>query len=178
VATRLDVGVSMLLAGSVNIAMLLLAATALTGQGGVDTIEGAHAAIDQHLGHGIGVLFAVGLLVSGLASTSVGCYAGDVIMRGLTRWSIGLGARRAITLVPAIAVLALGVNPTLMLVLSQVALSFGLPFVLIPLVRLTSDAGLLGSAVNRRLTTAAAWAVVVAIVALNVVLVGGSLLGQ
>jgi manganese transport protein len=177
-ATRVDIGASMTLAGSVNIAMLLLAAVALPGLAGVDTIDGAHAAITQHLGEGIGVLFACALLISGLASTSVGCYAGDVIMRGLMSWSIGLTARRAITLVPALVLLSVGVDPTVLLVLSQVALSFGLPFVLIPLVRLTSDRGLLGAAVNRRGTTVAAWFVTVAIVALNIVLVAGVMVGN
>jgi manganese transport protein len=176
-ATRIDIGASMTLAGSVNIAMLLLAAAALPGLAGVDTIAGAHAAITQHLGGGIGVLFACGLLISGLASTSVGCYAGDVIMRGLMSWSIGLTARRAITLVPALVLLSIGADPTVLLVLSQVALSFGLPFVLIPLVRLTSDRRLLGTAVNRRGTTVVAWSVTVAIVALNIVLVAGLVAG-
>jgi manganese transport protein len=176
-ATRIDIGASMTVAGGVNIAMLLLAAVALPGQTGVDTIAGAHAAITQQLGDGIGVLFACGLLISGLASTSVGCYAGDVIMRGLTPWSIGLTARRAITLIPALVLLSVGADPTVLLVLSQVSLSFGLPFVLIPLVRLTANRTLLGTAVNGRGTTIAAWSVTVAIVALNVMLVAGLVVG-
>jgi manganese transport protein len=176
-ATRIDIGASMTVAGGVNIAMLLLAAVALPGQTGVDTIAGAHAAITQQLGDGIGVLFACGLLISGLASTSVGCYAGDVIMRGLTPWSIGLTARRAITLIPALVLLSVGADPTVLLVLSQVSLSFGLPFVLIPLVRLTANRTLLGTAVNGRGTTIAAWSVTVAIIALNVMLVAGLVVG-
>jgi manganese transport protein len=176
-ATRIDIGASMTVAGGVNIAMLLLAAVALPGQTGVDTIAGAHAAITQQLGDGIGVLFACGLLISGLASTSVGCYAGDVIMRGLTPWSIGLTARRAITLIPALVLLSIGADPTVLLVLSQVSLSFGLPFVLIPLVRLTANRTLLGAAVNGRGTTIAAWSVTVAIIALNVMLVAGLVAG-
>lgn len=174
-ATRIDIGVSMTLAGSVNIAMLLLAAAALSGHAGVDTITAAHSAIAEHLGGGIALLFAVGLLVSGLASTSVGCYAGDVIMRGLTPWSIGLTTRRAITLLPALAALAFGIPPTALLVLSQVALSFGLPFVLIPLIRLTSARKLLGAATNKPLTTAIAWLVSGAIIALNAFLVAGTI---
>jgi len=175
--TRIDITASMTVAGGVNIAMLLLAAVALPGLSGVDTLDGAHGAISAQLGDGIGVLFAVGLLMSGLASTSVGCYAGDVIMRGLTPWSIGLAARRTITLVPALILLSVGTEPTLLLVMSQVALSFGLPFVLVPLVRLTADRGLLGAAVNRPLTTVAAWTVTGAIVALNVILVAGLAMG-
>lgn len=176
-ATRMDVTVSMVLAGGVNIAMLLLAASALPGRQGVDTIEGAHAAIDADLGPVVGVLFAVALLISGLASTSVGCYAGSVIMQGLLRRSIGLFTRRAVTLIPALVALAVVGEPTLLLVLSQVVLSFGLPFVLIPLVRLTSDRALLGGAANRAVTSVLAWVVAAAVTVLNVVLVIGVVAG-
>jgi manganese transport protein len=176
-ATRVDVGVSMVLAGGVNVAMLLLAASALRDRTGVDTIQGAHAAIDAGLGPVIGVLFAVALLISGLASTSVGCYAGSVIMQGLLRRSVGLFARRAITLVPALLALAVGGEPTLLLVLSQVVLSFGLPFVLVPLVRLTADRSLLGAETNRPVTTVLAWAVTAAVTVLNAVLVVGAFAG-
>lgn len=172
-ATRWDVGFSMVLAGGVNIAMLLLAASALAGQEGVDTIEGAHAAINSGLGPLVGVLFAVGLLVSGLASTSVGCYAGSVIMADLLHRSISLFTRRAVTLIPALLALASGAEPTMLLVLSQVLLSLGLPFVLIPLVRLTSSRTVVGTAANRAGTTIVAWAVVAVIVALNAVLIVG-----
>ena len=132
-ATRTDVFFAMILAGSVNIAMLLLAAAGLGGQEGVGTIEGAHAAVTANIGPVIGVLFAIGLLASGLASTSVGCYAGSVIMQGLLRRKMNLLLRRVITLVPALIVLAIGADPTTVLVISQVVLSFGLPLVLIPL---------------------------------------------
>lgn len=172
-ATRLDVTVSMVLAGGVNIAMLLLAASALRGVEGVDTIEGAHAAVKAGLGPVTALLFAVGLLVSGLASTSVGCYAGSVIMQGLLRRPGGLFLRRLVTLLPALLALALGGEPTALLVISQVVLSFGLPFALIPLVRLTASPTLLGEAANRRATTAVAWLVTAGIVALNAVLLVG-----
>ena len=128
--------------------MLLLAASALRGQQGVDTIEGAHAAVTDSLGPAVGTLFAIGLLASGLASTSVGCYAGSVIMEGLIRVRVNLLLRRVITLIPALIVLAIGADPTTVLVISQVVLSFGLPFVLIPLLRLTSDSSLMGDATN------------------------------
>lgn len=170
-ATRLDVGASMVLAGGVNIAMLLLAAAALPGRGDVDTIEGAHAAVRASLGPVVAVAFAIALLVSGLASTSVGCYAGSVIMQGLLRRPGGLLVRRVVTLAPALVALAVGGEPTMLLVLSQVVLSFGLPFVLIPLVLLTSDRKLLGPAVNTAVTKIAAWSVTAAVTALNVVLV-------
>ena len=118
------------------------------------------------------------LLVSGLASTSVGCYAGSVIMQGLLRRSPGLFVRRLVTLVPALAVLAFVGEPTMLLVLSQVVLSFGLPFALVPLVLLTADRRLMGAAANLRVTTAVAGVMVAAVTVLNVVLVIGALSGR
>lgn len=177
-ATRVDIALSMTLAGGVNIAMLLLAATALPGREGVDTIAGAHGAIAESLGPVIGVLFAVGLLVSGLASTSIGCYAGDVIMQGLLHRSFRLVTRRAITLLPALAALITGIEPTTLLVASQVLLSLGLPFVLVPLVLLTADRTVMHAAVNRPATTAAAWLVTAAVTALNLVLVVAAIGGR
>ena len=172
-ATRTDVLFAMILAGSVNIAMLLLAASALRGQDGVDTIEGAHAAVTDTLGPVVGMLFAVGLLASGLASTSVGCYAGSVIMEGLLRVRVNLLLRRAITLIPALIVLAAGADPTAVLVISQVLLSFGLPFVLVPLLRLTSDRSLMGQDANGRGLQVIGWVITAAIVSLNAVLIVG-----
>ncbi len=170
-ATRFDVGIAMVFAGAVNLAMLLLAATALSGMDGVDTLAGVHSAISDHLGAGIALLFAIGLLASGFASTSVGCYAGAVVMGGLLRRQIPLLTRRLLTLVPAVALLAAGVNPTWALVLSQVVLSFGIPFALIPLVRLTSRRSLMGGNANRRVTTVFAWVIAGAVIALNLALV-------
>ncbi len=170
-ANRWDVGWSLLIAGGVNIAMLLLAAASLRGVSGTNTIEGAHAAIEAALGPAIAVIFAVGLLASGLASTSVGAYAGAVIMGGLLRRRIPLVARRAVTLIPALIILAAGVDPTWALVLSQVVLSLGIPFALIPLVRLTSDERVMGHFTNPRAVRVGAWLAVVLIVALNVALI-------
>lgn len=170
-ATRWDVGLSLAVAGSVNLAMLLLAAANLRGSGGTDTIEGAHAAIEGALGPVIAAIFAVGLLASGLASTSVGCYAGSVIMAGLLKVRVPIVARRAITLVPALVILAAGVDPTWALVISQVVLSLGIPFALVPLVRMTSDRALMGPHVNAVALRVAAWGFVAVIVALNVGLV-------
>ena len=176
-ATRADVGFAMLLAGAVNLGMLLLAATNLQGQNGVDSIEGAHAAVAHALGPGIAMMFAIGLLASGLASTSVGAYAGAMIMQGLLRKRIPLVVRRLITLAPAIVVLALGADPSTALVVSQVVLSFGIPFALVPLIRLTADRELMGADVNRRLTTVAAAAVAIVIIVLNVVLIALTVTG-
>ncbi len=170
-ATKIDVTVALAIAGSVNVVILLLAAANLQGVEGTDTLEGAHAALGAALGEPIALLFAIGLLASGLASTSVGAYAGAEIMKGLLRVRIPLLLRRAVTIAPALLLLALGVDPTLALVLSQVVLSFGIPFALIPLVRLTADRGLMGSAVNRRLTTGLAIVAAGLLVALNVTLV-------
>ncbi len=170
-ATRWDVGLAMLVAGTVNLALLLVAATNLRGHEGTDTIAGAHAAVADTLGSAVAWLFAVGLLASGLASTSVGAYAGSMIMQGLLRKSFPLLVRRLMTLLPALAVLAAGVDPTRALVLSQVALSFGIPFALMPLVRLTGDRTLMGADVNRRLTSVLGWAVAALITVLNVALI-------
>lgn len=169
--TRYDVGLAMLVAGAVNLAMLLVAATNLQGVQNTDSIEGAYAAVQSSLGHAVALCFAIGLLASGLASTSVGAYAGAMIMEGLLRRRYPLLLRRLVTLIPALVVLAIGVDPSRALVLSQVVLSFGIPFALIPLVRLTSDRTLMGVDVNHRLTTACGWLVAGVISVLNVVLV-------
>ncbi len=171
VATRWDVASALVLAGAVNIAMLLLAAASLGGVEGTDSIEGAHAAITAALGPVIGVIFAIGLLASGLASTSVGAYAGASIMGGLLKVRIPLLARRVITLIPALAILAAGIDPTTALVLSQVFLSLGIPFALIPLVRYTGDRRIMGVHVDQLVTRVLAWVVVGLIVALNVALI-------
>jgi manganese transport protein len=169
--TRWDVGIAMIVAGAVNLAMLLVAATNLQGQDNTDSIEGAHAAVGDALGPTVALLFAIGLLASGLASSSVGAYAGAMIMQGLLHVSIPLVLRRLITLIPALAIVAMGLDPSRALVLSQVVLSFGIPVALIPLVRLTSDRAVMGGDVNHRLTTAFGWVVAGLISVLNVVLI-------
>ena len=117
------------------------------------------------------MFFAIGLLASGLASASVGAYAGAMIMQGLLYRSIPMLVRRLVTLAPALVILALGFNPTRTLVLSQVVLSFGIPFALLPLVRLTSNRALMGIDANHRVTTAVGWVIGVLISLLNVVLI-------
>ncbi len=170
-STRVDVVAALLIAGTVNIAMLLLAATGLRGVEGTDTIEGAHAAIVAVLGPAVGVVFAIGLLASGLASTSVGTYAGQSIMGGLLRVRVPVLARRIITLVPAVAILAIGFDPTTALVLSQVVLSFGIPFALIPLVAITSSRRALGAFANAPWLRIAGWACAALVTGLNVLLI-------
>ncbi|MBW0255879.1 Nramp family divalent metal transporter [Cellulomonas sp. PS-H5] len=169
-ATRWDVGAALTVAGTVNIGLLLLAAANLRGVEGTDTIEGAHAAISEALGPVVGVVFAIGLLASGLASTSVGCYAGAAVMEGLIRKRIPLLVRRSITLVPALVLLAVGADPTWTLVVSQVVLSFGIPFAVIPLVRLNRDRSLMGRYANGPRLQAVLVVVVALVVALNLAL--------
>ncbi|WP_309733829.1 Nramp family divalent metal transporter [Microbacterium sp. SORGH_AS_0428] len=170
-ATRWDVTIAMAVAGTTNLIMLLLAASSLAGVPGTDSLEGAYAALSAGLGPVVATLFAVGLLASGLASTSVGAYAGSEIMKGLLHVRVPLLARRLVTLIPALVILGLGLDPTLALVLSQVVLSFGIPFALIPLVWLTAQRGLLGRYRNRLATTVAGAAASVFLVALNALLI-------
>jgi len=169
-ATRWDVVLALIVAGSVNVSMLVLAASSLPGVEGADTIDGAARAMGEYLGPAFGIIFGIGLLASGLASTSVGAYAGATIMGGLLRRQIPLMLRRVITILPALAILAAGVDPTWALVLSQVVLSLGIPFALIPLAWLTSRTDVMGAFTNRRSLNVAAVLVTVVIVSLNVVL--------
>ena len=169
-ATRFDVTVAMAVAGAVNLAMVLLAAGALRGRG-VETIQDVHQGLSTTLGSTTAFLFALALLASGLASSSVGTYAGAVIWNGFMGTRLALVARRLLTLVPAVVVLGLGIDPTAALIASQVVLSFGIPFALFPLVRFTADRRLMGDLVNRPLTTYAGRLVVGLVTALNLVLV-------
>lgn len=177
VATRWDVGLALVVAGGVNVAMLVLAAATLPGAAGTDTIPGAQAAIAANVGPVVGVLFAVGLLASGLASTSVGCMAGAEIMHGLLHVRIPLAVRRLVTLLPAVVLLAVGADPTMLLVLSQVVLSFGIAFAIVPLVVYTSRRSIMGADVNAMTTRVVAGVIASVIVALNVALVVLTLTG-
>jgi manganese transport protein len=152
--------------------MLLVAAALFAGSAfrGTDSLEGAHDGFGAALDGSAALLFALALLASGFASASVGTYAGQVILEGFLRRRIPLFTRRALTLVPALAVLALGVEPTWALVVSQVVLSFGIPFALVPLLLLTRRRDVMGELVNQRRTTALAAVVAAVIITLNVVL--------
>lgn len=177
-ATKTDVVIALIVAGSVNMGMLLLAARNLYGVDGTDTIEGAHAAIAEALGPALGVVFAIGLLASGLASTAVGSYAGDVVTAGLLHRRIPLFARRLFTMVPAVLLLAVGVDPTAALVGSQVVLSFGIAFALVPLVWFTGRRRLLGNFTNGPWLAGFGWGCAGVVVALNVVLLGLMAIGE
>ena len=175
---RVDVVVAMGLAGLVNLAMLVIAARLFFGRElpGVATLEGAHAALRDVAGAPVALAFAVALLASGFASSGVGTYAGQVVMQGFLQRRIPLLLRRALTMAPALVVLALDVDPTQALVLSQVVLSFGIPFALVPLVLLTQRPDVMGPLVNRPVTTGAAWVVAALVIALNGFLLLGTLL--
>jgi manganese transport protein len=153
--------------------MLVLAAALFHDAGSgsgipdTDTLEGVHAGLARALDAPAATLFALALLASGFASSGVGTYAGQVVMQGFVRQRIPLLARRALTLVPALVVLLLGIDPTAALVASQVVLSFGIPFALVPLVLLTRRRGIMGELANRPVTTAVAAVAAAVIIALN-----------
>ncbi len=167
-----DVTIAMSLAGLVNAAMLVMAAATFHAQGmtHVATIEEAHRTLTPLLGAASSWVFAISLLASGLSSSTVGTMSGQVIMQGFLHRRIPIWLRRLVTMLPALAVIAVGLEPTRTLVLSQVVLSFGLPFALIPLVRFTAQRELMGPLVNRRLTTVVACVVTALIIALNLFL--------
>jgi manganese transport protein len=166
-ATRTDVVLALILAGVLNLSLLVVAAASLHGLPGTDTLEGVHAVVTSELGAGVALLFAVALLGSGLASTSVGSAAGAEVMNGLLGIRLPVLVRRVVTLIPALVVLALGADPSRSLVVSQVVLSIGIPFALVPLVGLTARRSVMGDHVNRRGTTAAACLVAAIVIALN-----------
>jgi manganese transport protein len=174
---RLDVMIAMGIAGLVNLSMLAVAAGLFHGVLDVTTIEGAHDGFRTQLGTGAAAAFGIALLASGLSSSSVGTYAGQVVMQGFIRRSIPLVVRRLVTMTPALIVLAVGLNPTRSLVLSQVVLSFGIPFALVPLVLLTRSKDIMGALANTRRTTIAASGVASLIIALNLFLLYRTFVG-
>jgi manganese transport protein len=169
---KLDVGIAMGIAGVVNLTMLIVAAALFHGGGNteVDSVESAYHGFDSFAGASTAAAFGLALLASGFASSSVGTYAGQVVMQGFINRRIPLVLRRAITMTPALVVLAIGANPTDSLVISQVVLSFGIPFALIPLVLLTRRRDLMGTLTNGRVTTVAASVIATLIICLNVFL--------
>ena len=169
---RVDVIIALALAGLVNMAMLAVAAKLFhtPALSGLTTIQQAHHQLGRLVGGTGALAFAVALLASGASSSSVGTYAGQVVMGGFINLRVPLVLRRGITMLPALAILAAGMNPTDALVLSQVVLSFGIPLALIPLVMLTCRRDVMGVHVNRRLTTVAAWSCAILITSLNLFL--------
>jgi manganese transport protein len=170
--TRIDVIVAMSIAGLINVAMLVMAASTFyrTGLLNVDSLETAHRTLEPILGAASSKLFALALLASGLSSSAVGTLSGQVVMQGFIRRRIPVTVRRLVTMLPAFVVIAIGVDPSRTLVLSQVVLSFGIPFALVPLVVFTAKREVMGPLVNRRITTIVASVIAAGIVALNVFL--------
>jgi manganese transport protein len=175
---RIDVLAALGIAGVINVVMLIVAASVFSqgGAGRVDSIEAAHAGLSRLAGGGAAMAFAVALLASGLSSSSVGTYAGQVVMQGFVRRRIPLFARRAVTMLPALTVLALGLPVTVTLVVSQVVLSFGIPFALVPLTLLSRRPDVMGRFANRRPVTVLLSAVAGAIVVLNLYLLVATVL--
>jgi manganese transport protein len=163
----------------VNMAMLIMAAGVFHSRGltNVGDIDEAYRGLGTIVGHHADVIFGIALLASGLSSSSVGTLAGQVVMQGYINRQIPLFLRRVVTMLPALVVLAIGVNPSSALIISQVALSFGIPFALIPLVIFCRNRELMGDLVNRRGTNVAAYLVVGVIVSLNVFLLSQTVLG-
>src|SRR5438105_11307104 len=170
--TQIDVVMAMTIAGLINMAMLITAASAFYKSGllHVESLENAHRTLKPILGGASSTLFALALLASGLSSSTVGTMAGQVVMPGFLRRRIPIFVRRLVTMIPALVVIGIGVDPSRTLVISQVVLSFGIPFALVPLVLFTSRREVMGGLVNRRTTTAAAIAVAAVISGLNVFL--------
>jgi manganese transport protein len=167
--TRVDVIVAMSLAGLINLSMLVMAAATFGASGlpHVDSLDGAHETLQPILGPTAATVFAIALLGSGLSSSAVGTLSGQVVMQGFVSWRIPVMLRRLVTMAPAFAVAAIGLDPSRTLVISQVVLSFGIPFALVPLIAFTSRRDLMGPLVNRRITTIAATVVAAVIIALN-----------
>ncbi len=167
----IDIIIAMIIAGAINMSMLVIAAAVFHTQGVVvEDLDIAYNGLKEALGPMAAVSFGLGLLIAGLASSSVGTLAGDVVMQGFIRMKIPLYLRRAITMIPPLIIIASGVNATYALVLSQVILSFGIAFALVPLVMFTSKRDIMGSLVNHRITTILGWIVVVIVVTLNLYL--------
>jgi manganese transport protein len=177
--TRIDVVTAMTIAGLINMAMLVMAASTFFEKGfhDVGSIESAHKTLQPLLGSAAATLFAIALIASGLSSSAIGTLAGQVVMQGFIKRQIPIWVRRLVTMAPAFVAIGLGVDPSRTLVISQVVLSFGIPFALVPLVLFTSRRGLMGVLVNRRITVAAATVVAGLIICLNVFLLGQTILG-
>ena len=177
--TKIDVIVAMSIAGVINMAMLVMAASVFfrSGLTDVDSLEGAHRTLNPILGGASSTLFALALLASGLSSSTVGTLSGQVVMQGFIQRRIPIFLRRLVTMLPALIVAGIGLDPSRTLVISQVVLSFGIPFALVPLVWFTSRRDLMGPLVNRWATTAIATLVAGLISALNVFLLGQTFFG-
>ena len=167
----IDILIAMIIAGTVNACMLIVAAALFFEQGlSISSLDMAFNYLGQLIGPFSAILFGIALLFSGIASSAVGTMSGDVIMQGYINRRIPIYLRRAITIIPPLVVIATGVDSTLALVISQIILSFGIPFALIPLIIYTSKKKIMGSLVNHKITTFIAWVIALVIIALNIFL--------
>lgn len=169
----------MTIAGFVNLAMMATAAAAFhfNGHTGVADLDQAYRTLEPLLSHAAATIFGLSLVAAGLSSTVVGTLAGQVVMQGFIRFHIPLWFRRAVTMLPSFVVILLGLDPTRILVMSQVLLSFGIALALVPLLIFTSNAQLMGDLVNTRWVRVTGWVIVAIVVSLNGWLIVGSLLG-
>ncbi|MBJ7348529.1 MAG: Nramp family divalent metal transporter [Thermoleophilaceae bacterium] len=176
---RIDVGIGLGIAGVVNLSMLCIAAALFhkSGLTGIHDLDQIHSNLSTLVGGGAALAFGVALMASGFSSSSVGTYAGQVVMAGFMGWNIPLVVRRSITMAPALLVLALGVNTTEALVLSQIVLSFGIPFALLPLILVTRDRAVMGEYVNTRLISGTMWVIAAIISVLNFFLLYDAITG-
>ncbi len=178
-ATKWDVGIAMTIAGFVNLAMMATAAAAFhfTGHTGVADLDEAYLTLEPLLSHSAATIFGLSLVAAGLSSTVVGTLAGQVVMQGFVRFYIPLWVRRSVTMAPSFIVILMGLDPTRVLVMSQVLLSFGIALALVPLLIFTSDEKLMGDLVNTRVVRIVGWVIVAIVVALNIWLLIGTALG-
>lgn len=178
-ATKWDVGIAMTIAGFVNLAMMATAAAAFhfTGHTGVADLDEAYLTLEPLLSHSAATIFGLSLVAAGLSSTVVGTLAGQVVMQGFVRFYIPLWVRRSVTMAPSFIVILMGLDPTRVLVMSQVLLSFGIALALVPLLIFTSDEKLMGDLVNTRVVKIVGWVIVAIVVALNIWLLIGTALG-
>ncbi|SFN13327.1 manganese transport protein [Izhakiella capsodis] len=179
-STKLDVAIAMTIAGFVNLAMMATAAAAFhfSGHAGISELGQAYLTLDPLLGRAAALVFGLSLVAAGLSSTVVGTLAGQVVMQGFVHFSISLWLRRVITMLPSFIVILAGWDPTRILVMSQVVLSFGIALALIPLLSFTGDRALMGRLVNSTLTQNAGRVIVVLVVALNIWLMYGLATGK
>jgi manganese transport protein len=175
----IDVGIAMGIAGFINVAMLLMAAATFHAHGltHIDAIVDAHKTLEPILGKSAGVIFAISLVFSGLSSSAVGTMSGQIIMQGFLHRHIPLWVRRIVTMLPSLIVIAIGVDATRTLIISQVVLSFGIPFALVPLVIFTRRRDIMGALVNHPVTTVAISIVAGVIIALNLFLLQQTFFG-
>ena len=178
-ATKWDVAIALTIAGFVNLAMMATAAAAFhfSGHTGVADLDEAYLTLQPLLSHAAATVFGLSLVAAGLSSTVVGTLAGQVVMQGFIRFHIPLWVRRTVTMLPSFIVILMGLDPTRILVMSQVLLSFGIALALVPLLIFTSDSRLMGDLVNSKRVKQIGWVIVVLVVALNIWLLVGTALG-